>query len=78
MASGDLKYKDFQLGTLTAGQKTDLASLLSAVWSGSLADLQLVVFTRNPDNSVRYELIFDRAVVPSALPIGSVVTGRVP
>lgn len=78
MASGDLEYEAVVIGTLSGSQRTSLGTLVGALWSGSLSDLQQVNFTRNADNSVTYTL-FGRATASAAnLPLNVKVTGRVP
>jgi hypothetical protein len=78
MASGDLKYEEFVSGALTTQQRIDLVALIGQLWSGALGELQSVVFARNADNTVRYELRGEQTKAPGLVPIGSKITGRVP
>ncbi len=77
MASGDLKYMEQVAGVLTTQQRTDLVAIIAAIWPGALADLETVIFSRNPDNSVRYHLRGEQTKAPANVPLGVTITGRV-
>ena len=43
-------YRHEESSLLTSAQKTDLASLVSGIWPGSLSEIEGVSFTRSGEN----------------------------
>ena len=78
MASGDLQYQAVITGTLSGAQRAALGSVLGAIWSGQLSDLEQVNFTKNADGTVAYQLFGQASAPSSSLPLNVRVTGRVP
>lgn len=78
MASGDLTYEHNASGTLTNQQRTDLGTLVAALWPGALVDLLSVTFARIDGGVVAYSLRGDRSVAPAVLPLPVTVKARLP
>lgn len=78
MASGDYICEETAIGVLTPAQRTSLANILGQLWPGALTDLTHVMFQRNPDNTVSYVLLGDRAYAPTALPNGARIKSKIP
>ena len=78
MASGDLKYEESVSGKLTAAQKAALKTLVEDLWSGALAAVTNVLFYRDGEGGVLFQLSGEQTKAPSLVPLGCRITGRVP
>jgi hypothetical protein len=80
MASGDFIIEDSSAGNLTPPQRNYLRTLVDALWLGAIADVDEVVFRREPtSNNWEFSVRGSRSVTPANVPNRAIaIRGREP